>query len=158
MSMFRTRSALFAAFAVVTTATLVSLPAAAEEKKERASKDDYELDLSASSKTVGVGENGTFSLVIRAKNKTKIHPQAPLTVKLSATEGVTLAKAKLSREDAKKEEGAKDPDLRTQLTGVKEGEHKVTAEISFFLCTEAWCQRMNDKVELAVNVGSKPNG
>ena len=144
---------LIAALALLTTASLVSLPLAAEEKKERASKDDYELDVSASSTDVGVGENGTFSVVIRAKNKTKIHPQAPLTVKLSSTDGVTLAKAKLSREDVKKAEGVKDPDLRTQLTGAKEGEQKVTAEISFFLCTDAWCQRMNDKVELAVNVG-----
>ena len=123
-----------------------------KDEKKRATKEDYDLDLSASATTLKVGENGLYSIVIRAKNGTKIHPQAPLTVKLTASEGVAAAKEKLSREDIPEDADKKTPDLRTQLTARKKGDQKVQAEVSFFLCTDAWCQRMNDKVDLTLAV------
>lgn len=144
-------------------AAALSLPAAAQDapkeapkdapkEKTRASKDDYDLDLSSSATALKVGENGVYSIVIRAKNGTKIHPQAPLTVKLTPTKGVQAAKYKLNREDLAKDADSKVPDLRTQLTAREKGEQKVQAEVSFFLCTDAWCQRMNDKVDLTLAV------
>ena len=49
-------------------------------QKKRATKDDYELDLKESAKSLKVGDKGEFSLLIKAKNGLKIHPEAPLSL------------------------------------------------------------------------------
>lgn len=121
-------------------------------QKKRASKDDYELSLTESAKALKVGDKGEFSLVIKAKNGLKIHPEAPLSLKLSASEGVTTLKNKLTREDVKKNEGSTDPDLRTQIDAKAKGEQKIAGELSFFLCSKEWCERVSDKIEHTIVV------
>lgn len=132
-------------------ATTLLCGAALAEGKDRATKDDYRLDTSSTTSELEVGKEGTFSIVIEPKNGTKIHPQAPLEVKLGSPAGVKVAKGKLGRGDVQDKE-AKSPDMRTALHGEKRGEYVVEADVSFFLCTDEWCQRMTDRVAVPVRV------
>lgn len=139
------------AFALASASALAEGEGDKAPPKERATKDDYELDLAATSPELKVGDSGTFSLVIRAKNGTKIHPQAPLEVKLKDGPGLKVEKQKLGRGDiANKGDAA--PDLRTALKALAAGTHTVEADVSFFLCTDAWCQRMSDRVSVGIKI------
>jgi hypothetical protein len=137
-------------------ALLFAGAAAADDKKpkDRATKDDYAIDTSKSSAALEVGEDGKLALVITPKNGTKIHPQAPLEVKLTVKDGVDLEKKKLGRKDIKDAE-AKSPELTCGVKGKKKGTHNVEADVSFFLCTDTFCQRMTDRVTIAVKVDDK---
>ncbi len=118
---------------------------------DRATKDDYSLDTAGTAASVKVGADGAFSLVITPKNGKKVHPDAPLEVVLSDGPIVKPAKLKLGRGDLK-EKGAKAPQVTTTLRGLKAGSATVSVNVSFFLCTDAWCQRMSDRVEIPVTV------
>ncbi len=150
---------LFVALALVTVAASVPAlagddadkPGAPPAKKDRATKDDYKIDVSGSSSEVKVGEDGVIKLVLVPKNGTKIHPQAPLEVKLSEPDGIQLEKRKLGRGDVA-DKAAKDPSLSTAVSGRKAGSYNVDADVSFFLCTDEWCQRMTDRVSIPVKV------
>jgi hypothetical protein len=122
-----------------------------EEVKDRATKDDYSVHTSGTTSEIEVGKPGTFSLVIHPKNGTKIHPQAPLEVKVNVPSGMRVDKGKLGRGDMHDKEAAS-PDLRTALHGEKDGQYSIEADVSFFLCTDEWCQRMTDRVSIPVRV------
>lgn len=141
---------IFAALAFVLVAA-PALHAQDDKKKDRATKDDYRIDTSGSSSEVTVGADGVIKLVLTPKNGTKIHPQAPLEVKLSEPDGIKLEKRKLSRGDIS-DKKAKDPTLSTELSGQKAGSYSVNADVSFFLCTDEWCQRMTDRVSIPIKV------
>lgn len=119
--------------------------------KDKPTPEDYEFDLNQTSATLKVGETGVVSLVIRAKNGLKIHPQAPLEVKLREGPGLKVGKAKLGRGDAVDAKAA-NPELRTELVGVAAGTHAVEADISFFLCSDTWCQRVSDRTRTTISV------
>ncbi|MCC7072301.1 MAG: hypothetical protein IT383_13315 [Deltaproteobacteria bacterium] len=133
--------------------SLASAPVAAAEgvADDRATKDDYELDTSATDKTIKVGKDGAFSLVLRAKNGKKVHAEAPLEVVFKDPKGVKPAKTKLGRGDVR-DKAAASPELRTTLRGDKAGATTLEATVSFFLCTDSWCQRMSDKISVPVSV------
>lgn len=118
---------------------------------DRATKDDYTLDTSATDKTIKVGKEGTFSLVVRSKNDKKVHPEAPLEVVFKDPKGVKPQKIKLGRGDIV-DKAAKAPELRTTLRGEKAGATTLEASVSFFLCTDSWCQRMTDKISVPITV------
>lgn len=124
---------------------------AEEKKKDRATKDDYTIDVSGSSAAVKVGSKGVIKIVIKPKNETKIHPQAPLEISLTQPAGLVVEKKKLGRKDVK-DKKAKAPELGCGVTGEKAGDYSVDADVSFFLCTESFCQRMTDRVSIAVKV------
>jgi hypothetical protein len=123
----------------------------ADRADDRATKDDYELDTSGTAAKLKVGESGKFSLVIKPKNGKKVHPDAPLEVTFKDPKGVKPQKGKLGRGDVK-EKGAKAPELTTTLVGEKAGAHTLEASVSFFLCTDAWCQRMSDRISVPITV------
>lgn len=126
----------------------------APKKKERATKDDYELDVSGTTEELKPGEAGRFSLVIRPKNGTKVHPQAPLEVKLKATAGLEVEKPKLSRKEIANP-GEPAPELKTGVRAIREGDQAIEADVSFFLCTDEWCQRMTDRVNVPIKVAQE---
>lgn len=139
--------AVAAALPVVAVEPAVAAPVA----DDKATKDDYAIDTSATSSKIKVNADGTFSLKITPKNGKKVHPEAPLEVSISDNANVKAQKGKLGRGDLK-EKAAKDPEVTTTLRGVKAGATTVEATISFFLCTDAWCQRMSDRVQVPVTV------
>ena len=118
---------------------------------DKATKDDYALDTSATTPRVKVNADGTFSLKITPKNGKKVHPEAPLEISLVDNGNLKPAKGKLGRGDLK-EKAAKEPEVVTTLRGVKAGATTLEATLSFFLCTDASCQRMSDRVQIPITV------
>jgi hypothetical protein len=136
---------------------LVAVDAAAQDgatpaqDKKAAGKGDYSLDTSKTSSSAAVKSDAVFSIVIVPASGLKIHPQAPLEVKLKTTEGLKPAKAKLGRADVK-DAAALAPELSTTVNAAAAGKQEIEASVSFFLCSDSWCQRMTDKVVVPVNV------
>lgn len=112
---------------------------------------DYQIDTSASTKQVKVGERGKIVIAIVPLNDRKVHKQAPLSVTLRAPAGVVLDKAKLGRGDI-----TQDSEKRLELTvgysAKTMGEQAVEANASFFICTDKWCQRMSERLAITVKV------
>jgi hypothetical protein len=133
--------------------TLSALPllAAAPVADDRATKDDYAFDTTGTATTLKKGSSGPFSLVITPKNGKKVHPDAPLEIAFIENAAVKPAKQKLGRGDLK-EKGALAPHAVTTLQATKAGATTLQVTVSFFLCTDAWCQRMTDRVELPILV------
>ncbi len=121
------------------------------KKDDRATKDDYVLDTSASTGTIKLGSDGAFSLKITPKNGKKVHPDAPLEVALKESPLLKPAKTKLGRGDAV-DKAAHDPEVTTTLKAQKAGNAVLEVSLSFFLCTDAWCQRMSDRAEIPITV------
>jgi hypothetical protein len=125
--------------------------ALAADPKERATKDDYELDVSGTDAKIKAGADGKFDLVIRPKNGKKVHPEAPLEVTFGNAAGVKPGKGKLGRNDVV-DKASKAPEVKTTLHAERAGQYTLDASVSFFLCTDAWCQRMTDRVSVPVTV------
>ena len=143
---------LFALCALASFAVLSPAHAAEDRAAEdKATKDDYELDTSGTATTIKAGAEGTFSLVVRPKNGKKVHPDAPFEVTFKDPKGVRPAKNKLGRNDVV-DKASMAPEVQTKLRAEKAGPATVDASVSFFLCTDAWCQRMTDRVSLAITV------
>jgi hypothetical protein len=121
------------------------------QDKKAAGKGDYSLDTSKSSTEAKLKSDATFSITIVPASGLKIHPQAPLEVKLKTTDGLKAAKAKLGRADVK-DAAAVAPELTTTVNAAAAGKQEVEASVSFFLCSDSWCQRMTDKVVVPINV------
>src|SRR5678810_361765 len=94
--------------------------AAQPSADEKATKDDYDLDVSGTDTKVKAGVDGKFSLVLRPKNGKKVHPEAPLEVSFKDPKGVKPAKAKLGRNDVV-DKAAKAPEVRTTFRADKPG-------------------------------------
>ena len=118
---------------------------------DKATKDDYELDVSGTDGKLKAGADGKFDLVIRPKNGKKVHPEAPLEVVFKDPKGVKPAKNKLGRNDVV-DKGAKAPEVKVALHADKAGAYTLEANVSFFLCTDAWCQRITDRVAVPITV------
>jgi hypothetical protein len=145
---------LLAAFLIVATPASADAPDVAgpmPTADDRATKDDYVLDTSSTTATLKAGSDGSFSLKIVAKNGKKVHGEAPLEIAFIENATVKPGKAKLGRADLK-DKASKEPEVTTTLRGVKAGSTTLEANVSFFLCTDAWCQRMSDRVQVAVTV------
>jgi len=127
----------------------ISLAAVGEEKKGRGV--DYDIDISASSKQLKVGERGKIVIAIVPGADRKVHKQAPLSIDLRSPAGIVLDKAKLGRSDI-----TQDSEKRLELTvgfaAKTGGEQSVEANATFFICTDKWCQRMTERVVIPVNV------
>jgi hypothetical protein len=137
---------------LLATIALVALPVLASPvADDRATKDDYSLDTTGSASTLKVGGEGPFLLKITPKNGKKVHPDAPLEISFADNAVVKPAKQKLGRADLK-EKGAKEPVAATTLRATKAGATSLEVTVSFFLCTDAWCQRMSDRVLVPVTV------
>ena len=126
-------------------------PAGEPRADEKATKDDYALDTSGSATKLKVGADGSFALTITPKNGKKVHPEAPLEVTFEDVKGIKPKKKKLGRTDIVAKASAT-PELRTSVSALAVGSATLVANVSFFLCTDAWCQRMSDRVSVAYTV------
>lgn len=151
-SSFALASACFVAAAFVAVAIAPAVAHAAEPAADdKATKDDYAIDTSQTSAKLKVNGEGVFSLKITPKNGKKVHAEAPLEVSIVDNANIKPQKGKLGRGDLK-EKGATEPEVTTTLRGVKAGAATLEANLSFFLCTDSWCQRMSDRVQIPVTV------
>ena len=138
---------LLALGATAAPATSPTRPAA----DDKATKDDYAIDTTATVAKLKVKGEGGFSLKITPKNGKKVHADAPLEITIVDNAAIKPAKQKLGRSDLKAK-GAKEPEAVTVLRGVKAGPTTLEVNVSFFLCTDAWCQRMSDHVQIPITV------
>lgn len=122
---------------------------AQEERKGRGV--DYDIQTSASTKQLKVGERGKLVIAIIPTKDRKVHKQAPLSVSLRAPAGIVLDKAKLGRADVS-QDSEKRLELSVGFTAKSMGEQSIEANASFFICTDKWCQRMSERIVIAVNV------
>lgn len=120
-----------------------------KRKEGPAQKGDYEVDTSATSPEIKVNGDGKLSIHIKPIEGMKVHPQAPLEVRLTPSEGLKPARSKLGRKQVTDPE-ATAPELTCDLHAETAGDHKVEAELTFYLCSETRCDRMKDKVVVAV--------
>jgi hypothetical protein len=96
-----------------------------------------------------VGNQAKAQVTITAKKGWHLNAEAPLTLKLSAAEGVKLDKAKLARADlAQSSENTARFDVG--LTATRPGTESVDAEAGFVLCQESACRPVKEKVSIAV--------
>jgi hypothetical protein len=116
-----------------------------------AADDSYEVSKTDASLTVG--SKGKASVTISAKKGWHINADAPLTLKLLPTTGVTLDKAKLGRGDLalSNETMAR---FEVSLTAAEPGKMAVEAEAGFVLCQEDSCRPIKQKLTLAVDASS----
>jgi hypothetical protein len=128
-----------------------SASAADAPPTDRATKDDYAIDVTKTTTAMKIGADGSFSIVITPKNGKKIHGDAPLEVKLSKSAQVKPEKEKLGRADVV-DKTTKDVELKTVLHPLQKGAASIGVDFSFFLCVDAWCQRMSDRVDVPVTI------
>ncbi|MFH1809013.1 MAG: hypothetical protein ABIJ09_09730 [Pseudomonadota bacterium] len=126
------------------------LPLRAEEEPKGRGV-DYNIETSASTKQIKVGERGNFVLAIVPGKDRKVHKQAPLSVTLRAPAGIVLDKAKLGRSDVTVDDG-KRMEMSVGFAAKSVGEQAIEANATFFICTDKWCQRMTEQVAVTVNV------
>ena len=112
---------------------------------------DYTIETTASTRQLKVGERGSFVLAIVPGKDRKVHKQAPLSVTLRAPAGIVLDKAKLGRADVAADDG-KRVELKVGFAAKSAGEQAIEADLTFFICTDKWCQRMTEQVTVTVNV------
>jgi len=131
-----------AAFCTVIAATLLlAHPSSAADDSYQVGKTDARLN---------VGSKGKASVTISAKKGWHINAEAPLTLKLLPTTGVTLDKVKFGRGDlALSNETMARFDV--VLTAAEPGKMAVEAEAAFVLCQEDSCRPIKEKFTLAVD-------
>lgn len=112
---------------------------------------NFTLDTSRSSVELALGAKGRLSIIINPGAGRKVHDQAPLTVNLKATKGLTLSKTKLGHADVVNK-GDRAPELAVDITATAAGTQVTEAEMQFFICTEKWCERQMQRVTITTAV------
>lgn len=96
-----------------------------------------------------VGEKGRATVTIQGKNGWHVNEEAPITVKLAPSGGVSVDKPKLTRGDLA--EATKDrARFDVAFTASAPGAHTIGAEASFVMCQETACQPVKEKITLAL--------
>jgi hypothetical protein len=98
-----------------------------------------------------VGTPGKAGLTLAAKNGWHLNPDAPISVKLTAPEGVTVDKPKLSRKDlalSTPEKARFDVAFAATTPGAK----SIECETSFVICQESACKPIKETVTMKVDV------
>lgn len=98
---------------------------------------------------VTVGSKGKASVTIAAKKGWHLNAEAPLSLKLGETAGLSTDKPKLGRADLalSTETEAR---FDVGVTASEPGTRTLEAEASFVLCQESACRPVREKVALAV--------
>jgi len=137
------RLALVAALAGVAFSALAADPAA-----DAASS--YALRASAQPAALKAGASGKLRLAIEPTGAVHVDPKAPLKVTLTASPGLTLAKAQLGRADAVA--AGQGVSFETPFTAAAAGKQEVQVKLDFFVCTDQWCVKQVRQVTVAVDV------
>lgn len=111
--------------------------------------------------SVPVGQAASVGVTIEGRNGWHINAEAPVSLKLTATEGVTVEKPALGRGDLVEstEQRAR---FDVRATPAAAGEITIAAEASFVMCQETACKPVREKLTLKVAAASddatKPSG
>ena len=103
------------------------------------SAENYRLELKHP-QSIAANKMGEIYIKIIPTNGYKMNEQAPLSIAFKyPAEGIKLAKEKLLKSDALVP-GAKEPEFKNQIEGLKAGEYEIEATLKFVICTEKDCQ------------------
>ncbi|MDD9940357.1 MAG: hypothetical protein OXU20_04745 [Myxococcales bacterium] len=135
--------------------------AADEADKAAAEKPPAELAASASDpsfqlslKPAGpyaAGKLGTFVVDLEPRGEYHVNEEYPMSVTVSAGEGLNLPKKELKKDDAA-EFGEKRARFEVPFTPATTGEHRVQAHVRFAVCTPETCVPDERKLALALPV------
>ncbi len=92
-----------------------------------------------------VNEAGQWTLTITPTPPWVLKVETPFTATLKPSPGVTVDKSSLRAADFVDPKSAA-KSLRTGFVASSAGDHVITTELTFFLCTDEICQRQKDSV------------
>ena len=84
------------------------------------------------------GKAGEFEIALEARGEWHVNQEYPIRIELNAAPGVALKKNELVRDDAK-EFGEDKVRFLVAVEPSALGEHEVTCDVSFAMCTEENC-------------------
>ncbi|MGD0836121.1 MAG: hypothetical protein ABSB49_05690 [Polyangia bacterium] len=113
------------------------------------SDDTYQVSTAAA--VLGVGGKGQASVTIAARKGWHLNPEAPLTLKLAVTPGLTVDKPKQGRSDLALSTPSQ-ARFEVGITASEPGHKEIEAEASFVLCEENACRPIKEHVTLRVDV------
>lgn len=123
-------------------------PAQAAEEEPGPVAEDPTFELRAEAQgPYTAGEQGTFEIRLTPRGEYHVNQEFPMNVSLTAPEGVELAQTQLGNDDAA-ELGEERARFAVPFTAASAGEHRVTAEVDFAVCTPEAC--MPDRRTLAL--------
>lgn len=94
---------------------------------------------------------GHFAITLTPKGEYHVNEEYPLAITITAPGGVAVAKTELEKSDAA-EVTAKTARFDVPITPKQAGEHRVTAKVSFAVCTPENCVPDERTLELALLV------
>lgn len=94
---------------------------------------------------------GHFSITLTPKGEYHVNEEYPIAISVTAPAAVTVAKAELAKSDAA-EVTATTARFDVPVTPTTAGEHKITAKVSFAVCTPENCVPDERTLELALLV------
>ena len=104
------------------------------------------------------GDGATLSVTVEGRNGWHINEEAPISLKLRPSEGVSVAKDKLARADLAEstpERARFDVKASTQRVGTS----TIAAEANFVMCQETACKPVKETLTLSVaSPAPKPAG
>jgi hypothetical protein len=100
---------------------------------------------------LAVGGTATASVTIKAKGGWHMNAEAPITVALTPTAGVSVPKPKLSRSDlaASTQESAR---FDIPVSATEAGKKTIAAEARFVICQQEACKPVKETLALALDV------
>ena len=98
----------------------------------------FTLEVSPAQPIYAAGKPGELEIALESRGEWHVNEEYPIRVDLQAAPGVALPKAELVKEDAK-EFGLEKVRFLAAVEPEATGEHEVTCDVSFALCTEENC-------------------
>lgn len=112
-------------------------PAAAASAREVAEDPSFELRASATG-SYAQGQEGRFEVALTPRGEYHVNDQYPMTITLAGPGAVTFPSAEITREQAT-EYGEPRARFQVPFTATAAGEHRVTAQVDFAVCTPESC-------------------
>tara|TARA_Y100001934_G_C12310737_1_gene754788 strand:+ start:1325 stop:1741 length:417 start_codon:yes stop_codon:yes gene_type:complete len=112
-----------------------------------------QAQINEADKAPAVGTN-SLSITIIPSEPWVLKMKTPLKLSLQGSDGVKFVKQTLGKADVVDPEST-NKSLKTTFNVEKSGEHKISTDASFFLCTPEVCKRFTEKVETDFNVAQK---
>jgi hypothetical protein len=113
-------------------------PKPAEAGGPRIETGSFLLEVSPVQPSYSAGRPGEVEIALESRGEWHVNEEYPIRVDLKAEPGVTIPKAELVKDDAK-EFGEEKVRFLAAVEPSAAGEHEVTCDVSFALCTEENC-------------------
>ena len=136
--------------AIVASFVVLALTSARAETQSEsipeAKPKDYDLTITQTPAAAVAGQQARITVTIQPHAPWTLKVATPFEASFQGTTGVALEKTKLSSKDfldVKTPEKA----IGVTFTPEQKGEHVISGELSFFLCTDQVCQRFKESVQ-----------